>query len=191
MLQSFVFVRVACMLAVSAFAYPQTLTAVSGSLRIPFTVDSEFFDYSKDGSPQIDMYATSFQHNRREVILSSSLPGRPFVNTVRRLIDVSSFLFFDATLPLRADAERADEAAARAFIKARCRDYGSPIDRSETILGYETTITQFSNARERMTMWRAPDLGCFVMRFSREEKGEDGAFHQVKSRQALKVSITK
>jgi len=136
------------------------------------------------------MYATSFQHNRREVILSSSLPGRPFVNTVRRLIDVTSFLFFDATLPLRADAERAEEAAARASMEARC-SLGWPVVRTETILGHETTITQFSNAQQRTTMWRAPDLGCFLMKFSMEEKGEDGAFHLVKSRQALKVTINK
>jgi hypothetical protein len=61
MVRSFVFVRAAGILAVSGFAYPQTVTAVSGSLRIPFTVDSEFLDYSKDGTPQIDMYAKSFQ----------------------------------------------------------------------------------------------------------------------------------
>jgi len=42
--RSFVFVRVAGILAVSVFAYPQTVTAASGSLRIPFTVDSEFRD---------------------------------------------------------------------------------------------------------------------------------------------------
>ena len=189
MVRSFVFVRAAVILAVSVFAYPQTATA-SGPLPIPFTVDSEFLDYSKDGTPQIDMYATSFQHNRREVILSSSLPGKPFVNTVRRLIDVTSFLFFEATLPLRADAERDEEVAARRSTEAGCRD-GWPVVRAEPILGYETTVTQFSNAQQKITMWRAPNLGCFLMKFSMEEKREDGAFHIVKSRRALKVTINK
>jgi hypothetical protein len=63
MVRSFVFVRVAGILAVSVFAYPQTVTAVSGSLRVPFTVDSEFLgsvanSESRSGKVNLDPKTT-------------------------------------------------------------------------------------------------------------------------------------
>jgi len=42
---------------------------------------------------------------------------------------------------------------------------------------------------ERMTIWVAPDLGCFALRIRSEQLGPDGAFHTVHVKQAIKVTL--
>ena len=60
----------------------------------------------------------------------------------------------------------------------------------ETILNYPTVAAQraLGNSNRRMTLWMAPDLGCFALRVRLEERGPDGAFHLVSGKQALKVT---
>ncbi len=60
----------------------------------------------------------------------------------------------------------------------------------ETILNYPTVAAQrvLGNSNQRMTLWMAPDLGCFALRVKLEEHGPDGAFHLVSGKQALKVT---
>jgi hypothetical protein len=85
---------------------------------------------------------------------------------------------------------------AAAGAAAPCVD-GSVVGR-ETILGYPTTAVErsVSNPRAtqerpaaRMTLWMAPDLGCFALRIRTEEQGPDGTFHLVSGKQALKVTL--
>jgi hypothetical protein len=69
----------------------------------------------------------------------------------------------------------------------------------ETILNYPTTAVQPPSylthsdhpnyGRRRMTLWMAPDLGCFALRITSEEQRPDGAFHVVTVKQALKVTL--
>jgi hypothetical protein len=41
----------------------------------------------------------------------------------------------------------------------------------------------------RMTLWMAPDLGCFALRITIEERGADGTFRLVLRKQAQKVTL--
>jgi hypothetical protein len=60
----------------------------------------------------------------------------------------------------------------------------------ETILNYPTVAAQraLGNSNKRMTLWMAPDLGCFALRVTLEESGPGGVFHLVSGKQALKVT---
>ena len=70
---------------------------------------------------------------------------------------------------------------------------------SETILGHPTTAVMrpMPNARAtpnrpaeaRITMWMAPDLGCFALRVAIEEQQPEGAFRLVSEKQALSVKM--
>lgn len=44
-------------------------------------------------------------------------------------------------------------------------------------------------AAARITMWMAPDLGCFALRLSVEEQRPDGTFRLVSEKQALRVTL--
>lgn len=69
----------------------------------------------------------------------------------------------------------------------------------ETILGHSTIgvtrplpnkrSTPSRPAPARITMWMAPDLGCFALRLSIEEQQPDGGFHLVSEKQALRVQV--
>jgi hypothetical protein len=69
----------------------------------------------------------------------------------------------------------------------------------ETILGHSTIAvetplpnpraTRSRPAAARITMWMAPDLGCFALRLSVEEQRPDGTFRMVSEKQALRVTV--
>jgi hypothetical protein len=69
----------------------------------------------------------------------------------------------------------------------------------ETILGHSTIAvmrplpnprpTPSRPAAARITMWMAPDLGCFALRLAIEEQRPDGTFRLVSEKQALHVKV--
>ena len=92
-----------CVLASQAFS--QVITLVAPFARIPYTVDSAFVRYAKDGSSVVSMYATSYNHNSREIVLSSSMPGHPFATAIRRTLDATGLVLFHLTMPFRVTVE--------------------------------------------------------------------------------------
>ena len=61
---------------------------------------------------------------------------------------------------------------------------------SETILSHATTGIQRSLGSEgRITLWMAPDLGCFALRITTEALRPDGTVRLVQTKQALKVTL--
>jgi hypothetical protein len=60
----------------------------------------------------------------------------------------------------------------------------------ETILNYPTVAAQRGAFLEskRITLSMAPDLGCFALKETLEERGPDGAFRLVSGKQALNVT---
>jgi hypothetical protein len=61
---------------------------------------------------------------------------------------------------------------------------------SETILNHPTTAIQRSlGPQGRITMWMAPDLGCFALRITSETMRPDGSFHIWQTKQATKVTM--
>jgi len=60
----------------------------------------------------------------------------------------------------------------------------------ETILNYPTVAVQLgSGDQRRLTLWTAPDLGCFALKITTEERRPDGTFHLVSKKQALNVTL--
>ena len=92
---------VGAMLGIGVFvwashAFPQALRLASPLVRIPYTVDSVFVRHASDGSSTVDIYSTSYNHNRTEIQLSSSVPGNPFVSAIRRVLDATGFVLFQS-----------------------------------------------------------------------------------------------
>jgi hypothetical protein len=80
------------------------------------------------------------------------------------------------------------------FAKAAAGADGSCIDRPvvgrETVLNHPTEIVRDRwTEHGRMTLWLAPDLGCFALRATYEEQRPDGTFRLVSAKQAVKVTL--
>lgn len=168
-------------------AFPQPLSLASPLVRIPYAVDSVFVRYGDDGSPTVDMYCTLYSHNGSEILLSSFVPGHPFATAGRRALAATGFVLFHLTTLFHPDTEQVERAATAVRISKGCVDHGQVVGR-ETILGYPTVAIQLSGREERTTMWQAPDLGCFPLRLSDEQRRPDGTFRLVMERRSLKVT---
>ena len=175
---------VACVWASQAF--PQTLRLASPLIRVPYTVDSVFVRRADDGSPAIDMYSTSYSHNGREIQLSSSLPGRPFATAIRRTLDATGFVLFHLRAAFHPDSEQAESIATAVRVRNGC--VNGPVVGRETILNYPTVAIEYVSAANRTTVWMSPDLGCFPLRMTYDQRRPDSTFREVMERHALKVT---
>jgi hypothetical protein len=184
-------------------------------VRIPYTVDSEFARYANDGSSSIDMYAASYAIDGVEVLRSRSIPGHPVRTALGRTLDAALPIWSRLAARLTVDAsilERLRQAAHRsvgviAGCDASClmlEHYGfartaagssagcidGTIVGQETILDYPVTaVRPHWGAAGRMTLWMAPDLGCFALRIAVEEKLPDGTFRLVSEKRPLRVNL--
>jgi hypothetical protein len=176
-------------LVVGTQAFPQTLKLVSPLMPIPFAVDSAYFEYGPDGSSTVNWYTTSYLHNTKEIILSSSIPDNPVKSVIRRTVDATTFFFYALTLPFRSGSEQANRAAAADLVSKGC--LAGPAVGHETILSYPTVVIKHDlpGDSRRITAWLAPDLGCFPLKHTIEEKRPDGTFRLVSGRHALKVTL--
>ena len=172
-----------CLLASQAF--PQVIRLASPLVRIPYTVDSVFIRYADDGSSKIDMYSTSYNDNRREISLSSSIPGNPFLTAIRRTLNATGFVLFHLRALFCANAET-ERAATAAIVSNGC--VTGPVVGRETILDHPTVAVQFSGG-DRTTLWQSPDLACFPLRVTHERRLPDGSFRLLFERRALKVTL--
>lgn len=170
-------------------AFSKLPSLVQSSLKIPYIVDSEFVRYAADGSPSVDLYATSFSYNGVELILSSTVPGHPFVTAIRQVLDTVGLLIFDFTRPFHAKDEQRRRAFTLRRIQNGCVD-GRVVGR-ETILGYPTVAIADRSTNQRLTLWMAPDLACFALRLTIETRQQDGTFRLISKRQALKVQLNR
>lgn len=195
-------------------AFPQMLGLGSPSVKPPYTVDSEFLRYGDGGSSsaqlhRIQMLSTSYNLNGREIILSRSLPGNPFGTAFRRALDPIHSFLSQLALPFVATAAQAERARTAPQVITGCGDdcmmleqyrfasagtaagcVDGPVVGRETILNYATTAVQLPLGHQwRITLWTAPDLGCFALRITIEEKRPDGTFRLVSRKQALKVTL--
>jgi hypothetical protein len=145
-------------------------------LGIPYTVDSIFFRYPGDGSQTIDMYDTAYSQGGTEVVLTSSIPGRPLVTAIRKFIDSIGFLFFrlkPASRPLPTGCS------------------AGPVDQGEAILNVPTLVKRTVSERNRVTLWMAPSLDCFPLRLTLEERLPGMPFQMVRERVALRINATR
>jgi hypothetical protein len=78
--------------------------------------------------------------------------------------------------------------SAAAFLNTGCV-YG-PVVGHETILDHPTVAVQRRmDDRRRMMLWMAPDLGCFALRITIEEREPNGNSRLVLKKQATKVTM--
>ncbi|HXI40164.1 MAG TPA: hypothetical protein VNH83_09300 [Bryobacteraceae bacterium] len=166
-------------------AYPQALRPASPLVQIPYTVDSVFIRHANDGASTVDIYSTSYNHNGTEIQLSCSVPGHPFATAIRRALDATGFVLFQLKALFHPEAEQAERVAAAVRISNGCAD--GPVIGRETILNYPTVAIQYTSADDRITLWMSPDLGCFPLKMTYDERRPDNTFRQVMDRRALKV----
>jgi hypothetical protein len=185
-------VTVVCLLALGLFvneAVPQVAKMDFLLLNVPFTVDSEFTRYADDGSSSVEMYTTSFTHNGYEVLLSRSFPDQPFRTGLSQVMDWIGLLMFDISLPFSKGSGK-QETARTAFIKNGCTASGQIVSTGEAILGYRTVVIHYNLPDDpRATLWMAPDLACFGLKFIIEKKQSDGTFHLLQTRRAIRVNL--
>ena len=190
-------------------------TQASPTIPVPYTVDSEFLRYAEDGSSKIEMFSTSYELNGAEILRSRSIPDRPFGTAIGRALDATLPLWSRLMARFTVDAgklERLRRAArqsvgaitgcdasclvlehhflARAAASSDTACIGGAIVGSETILNYPTVGVQLRWGRNgRTTWWTAPDLGCFALRITTEEKQPDGTYRLVSEKRALRVNM--
>jgi hypothetical protein len=147
--------------------------------------------------------------------VSRSIPGHPFGTAIGRTLDATLPAWQRLILPLTissADLEKIKRSRPPSigFITG-CADWtcllinryffkrakagggndcveGSVVGR-ETILNYPTTAVELRLGDQRkMTLWSAPDLGCFALRVTSEVRRPDGSFHLMTVKQARRVT---
>lgn len=208
------FASMAAVLLLGVQAWPQKLTLLSQAARIPYTVDSEFYNSAEDGSTAIQMYITSYSREGREVFLSKSLPGDAWGTMMLAAQDFGTALLRpiqELTLPLVASPEQIQKVRALARIadcgwgncaggwilgnRAELLRSGcelAPVAGHETILGYPTAALRRELGPNRwITVWMAPALGCFPLKFMVEEREAEGAFRTIRGRRALKIAVNR
>jgi hypothetical protein len=197
---------IACFLLAVTLALPQTLSLISPTARAPYIVVSDVVRYRNDGTSSLEVHLASYNKNGSEIVVyevsPSLLTGFELgLKAVKRLM-----------LPLLIDPEllEKDQSIARgsigldryrlcsqsfgcvgsgpALLKTAC--VIGPVVGHETILDHPTVAVQsILDDQRRMTTWMAPDLGCFALRITTEERRPDGTFHLVRRKQATKVTM--
>jgi hypothetical protein len=193
---------IALFLLAVTLALPQTLRLVSPAVRAPYIVDSDIVRYGFDGTPSVEFSLGSYNNEGSEVVVyevaHSLLPAiklglkaiGPVVGRLTLLFVVSHEQSERAKLIARVSAGGFEGywlGSAAALIDSGC--VNGPVVGHETILNHRTVAVRQFNDVQRMTLWMAPDLGCFALRLTREERRPDGTFRLVLKKQATKVTL--
>jgi RNA polymerase sigma factor (sigma-70 family) len=115
-------------------------------------------------------------------------PGRTSVRTY--LFGVARNQFLKRLRKMSKPAQKArntERTRTISLIQKGC--VGGPVVAKETILGYATVAIRHLDHNQRMTSWMAPELGCFALRLTEEERRPDGSFRLVLRKQALSVNL--
>jgi hypothetical protein len=159
---------------------PKMLASSQHPLRIPWLVQYETLRYGNDGLPNSKVEILSFSRDGKEVILSES--DSSIMNAVRvGLLRVAPALL----IPSESSE---DVSHLNVLIRNGCAT-GQVIGH-ESILNHQTTVVQNASPdHTRTTQWLAPDLECFALRLTSEERKSDGPFRLVLRKQATKIIV--
>jgi hypothetical protein len=178
-------------------ALPQTPSA-----RGPYIVDSDVVRYAIDGTSSIEVQLGSYNDQGNEVVVYEVSPS--LLNTMRLGLDAVGSVVSRLTLPLALSPEQLQAVRSTALVTAGFEHYrlgsaaalirsgcvNGPVVGHETILNHRTVAVRQFNDSQRMILWMAPDLGCFALRITREERRSDGTFRLVLRKEATKVTLT-
>jgi hypothetical protein len=192
---------IACFLLAVTLALPQTLSLISPTVRAPYIVDSDIVRYGFDGTPSVELSLGSYNNDGSEVVVyevaHSLLPAIKLgLQAIGPVVGRLTLLFVVSREQAERDKLIAHVSAgfegywlgsSAALIRSGC--VNGPVVAHETILNHQTIEVRQFNDRQRMTLWMAPDLGCFALRLTREERRSDGTFRLVLKKQATKVTL--
>jgi hypothetical protein len=175
------------LLVLVGIAVPET---TAGS--IPFTVDSVYTQHGKDGSATITEYRTEYMRDGAEVTLSSSFPDNPLMTIHNRFFYALQNLMYPMVRAVHGPNKRAisSETVANDCVSPGAKDL--KVIGHEKILGYMTAVVGVPNGMPvdgRDTEWRAPALGCFLLRGRWEAAKNDGSYRLTYEKQATKVTV--
>lgn len=175
------------LLVLVGLAAPET---TAGS--IPFTVDSEYTRHNRDGSVTITEYRTEYMRDGAEATLSSSFPDNTLMTIHNRFFYAFQNLMYPMVRAVHGPNKRAisAETVANDCVWPGAKDL--KIISHEKILGYMTAVLRLPQSvgnDDRGTEWRAPALGCFVLRSTWEALENDGSYRLTYEKRATKVTI--
>jgi hypothetical protein len=157
--------------------------------------------------------------NGAEILLSRSIPGHPFGTSVAWALDAALPVWQRLILPFVVSSKDMEmyrkmkqSGVQQVTVVPGCDDWtclviqhwgfrraaggtgnacmDGTVVGHETILNYPTTaVERRLGDRLKMTLWMAPDLGCFALRITSEALRPDGSFHLWQTKQALKVTL--
>jgi len=169
-------------LLIVILTFPEPLKSSQPPFRIPWFVEYDAVRYGNDGLPRSKETIMSFSRDGKEVILIDS--DSSIMNAVR-----GGLLRLAPTLIIPSESSE-DAAHLRALIRNSCAT--GLVIAYETILNHLTTVVQNTSPdHTRTTQWLAPDLECFALRLTSEERKSDGTFRLVLRRQASKIILTR
>lgn len=183
-------------------ALPQTVRLVSPSIRAPYIVDSDVVRYANDGTSSVEVQVGSYNNNGSEIVLFEVSPS--FLTGIQLGLQSAGSVVGRLTLPFVVSSEQLEAIRSTAFFTAGFEHYRfgraaallsancviGPVVGHERILNHPTVAVQLiRDDRQRLRLWMAPDLGCFALRMTREERRSDGTFRLVLKKQATKVTM--
>jgi len=175
------------LLVLVGIAAPET---TAGS--IPFTVDSEYTRHNRDGSATITEYRTEYMRDGAQVTLSSSFPDNPLMTIHNRFFYALQNLMYPMVRAVHGPNPRAisPETVANDCVWPGAKDL--KVISHEKILGYMTVVLRLpkhAGNDGRDTEWRAPALGCFVLRSTWETAETDGSYRLTDEKRAINITI--
>jgi hypothetical protein len=167
-------------------AAPVVLSASAGAQNARLIVETENSYYAEDGSSSVNIYSASYDKEGKEIPLSRSVPNDRLGTLVVQAGDLLGILHLALIQQLHIPFEHHSDDFS-VLVPAGCAI--EPVAR-ETIVNYPTVaISRTRGDGRRQTVWMAPDLGCFALKYTSEDKQPDGTFRLVQRKEALKVSM--
>ena len=192
----------AALLLILTAALPKTVELVVPAQKIPYTVDTDTTTFMPDGTVH-ELRMTTYMRNGVEIILARA-PGNPLWTSVMN----ASLLLFSPVDPHQWAEFVASGCSNVRDIQMAIHGVMTPPGRvigvgtlvgHEAILGYQTTVTKHvspsGDAGDALkdgrivTLWQAPDLGCFDLKMVHEQKRSDGTYRLVEERHAVKITV--
>ncbi|MEO8593185.1 MAG: hypothetical protein ABI759_07680 [Candidatus Solibacter sp.] len=172
-----------------AQALPQALNLTPYLAPLPYVVESNFIRPSEDGPQAVESSMLSYMDQYgSEIVLSTTFPGHGWRTVFRRTLDGLGFILMQVSLPFRNGAEKQRRMqVTQEMIRSDCSRGGAVVG-FETILNYPATaVALHENDHEKLTMWRAPALGCFPLRVLSEVANANGKYQVAWWREAVRV----
>jgi hypothetical protein len=167
---------------------PRTVRMASPGFRIPFYVEFDF--YSNNRSGQYRSRITSFPWGVQEINMTIVESRGSLLDPVRKIAGSirTQFVLAMPSLVLPKHPPMTEPAWFAGFVRSGCTERRTVVGH-ETIAGYETTVTESPSPKGRFKFWMAPDLACFTLKMTIEERQPDGSYRFLGHKEAVRVTM--